>query len=72
MSPRLPAYTGKDLLKILQEFGFVIVRQKGSHVFLAHTDGRTTLIPLHRGEDVGRGLLRSIIRQTGIPLERFF
>lgn len=72
MSPRLPAYTGKDLLKILQEFGFVIVRQKGSHVFLAHEDGRMTLIPLHKGEDVGRGLLRSIIRQTGIPLERFF
>ena len=47
MSPRLPVYTGKDLIKILREFGFREIRQRGSHVFMAHPDGRTTLVPIH-------------------------
>lgn len=72
MSPRLPSYSAKDLIHILEKHGFVKVRQKGSHLFMTHPDGRTTLIPIHKGEDIGKGLLRSIIRQTGIPLEIFF
>ncbi|MHB8384362.1 MAG: type II toxin-antitoxin system HicA family toxin [Candidatus Binataceae bacterium] len=29
--------------------GFVAARQKGSHVFFKHPDGRTTTVPRHRG-----------------------
>jgi predicted RNA binding protein YcfA (HicA-like mRNA interferase family) len=49
---RLPILTAKELIKTLKKIGFEIIRQRGSHVFLAHEDGRTTIIPVHPGEDI--------------------
>lgn len=60
---RLPILTAKQLLKILKKIGFQVIRQKGSHVFLAHEDGRATIVPVHPGEDIGRGLLNKIIKE---------
>lgn len=56
--------TGKELIKILQRYGFAVIRTKGSHHFLQHFDGRTTTVPVHRGEIIGAGLLRTILRNT--------
>ena len=39
-----------------------MVRIKGSHHFLQHPDGRCTVVPVHRGEPIGRGLLAQILR----------
>ena len=47
---KLPLITGTELIKILEKLGFKTVRQVGSHVFLRHSDGRTTIIPVHPGE----------------------
>lgn len=60
---KLPILTAKELISILKKIGFEIIRQKGSHVFIAHEDGRTTVVPVHPGEDIGRGLLRKIIKE---------
>ena len=60
---KLPILTAQELIRILKKIGFEIIRQKGSHVFLAHEDGRTTVVPVHPGEDIGRGLLRKIIKE---------
>jgi len=56
-----PSFSGKKLIKILTRFGFEVVRIKGSHHFLRHADGRTTVVPVHSNEDIGKGLLRKII-----------
>ena len=37
--------------RVLRRLGFVPVRQKGSHLFYRHPDGRTTTIPQHKGRD---------------------
>ena len=58
-----------DLLKALQKHGFQIIRQKGSHIRLKHNDGRVTSIPYHSGEDIGKGLLRKILRDTELSIE---
>lgn len=71
MSKRNPRLTGKDLLGFLQKNGFVIVRIKGSHHFLRHADGRTTVIPVHSGEYIGPGLLNKISKDTDIPVKDF-
>lgn len=42
---KLPQITARELIKILEKIGFVALRQKGSHIFLKHNDGRTTTIP---------------------------
>lgn len=53
--PKLPVVSAKQLIKILQKLGFVETRQKGSHKFFKHADGRVTSVPFH-SEDLGRGL----------------
>jgi predicted RNA binding protein YcfA (HicA-like mRNA interferase family) len=57
-----PAISGAQLIKALRGMGFEVVRVKGSHHFLRHADGRCTVVPVHRGENIGRGLLAQILR----------
>ncbi len=47
---RLPILTARTLEKILYNLGFERVRQKGSHVFYRHPDGKATTIPIILGE----------------------
>jgi predicted RNA binding protein YcfA (HicA-like mRNA interferase family) len=63
---KLPILTGLELVKILEKVGFKNVRQKGSHVFLKHQDNRITIIPVHKGKDIDRSLLRKILRDAKI------
>ena len=71
MSPRLPMLKARDIEKALQKIGFLRIDQKGSHVMWKHADGRFTAIPHHSGEDIGRGLLRQILREIEISPEEF-
>jgi predicted RNA binding protein YcfA (HicA-like mRNA interferase family) len=59
---RLPALTGRDVIKALANAGFQVRRTKGSHHLLKHPDGRTTTVPVHAGETIGPGLLGKILR----------
>ena len=71
MSPLLPSLTAKDLIKVIRKCGFYFVRQKGSHQIWKHVDSRWTTIPVHPGENIGRGLLRKILRDLGINRKDF-
>lgn len=64
-----PAITGVQLIKALRRFGFEVIRTKGSHHFLRHADGRCTVVPAHRGETIGRGLLAQILRECELSRE---
>lgn len=66
---RLPALTGREVAAALFRLGFERVRRRGSHEFLRHPDGRATVVPVHAGEDLGRGLLAKILRDTKITEE---
>ena len=69
---KLPLITANQLLKILNKIGFEPRRQTGSHIFLRHKDGRTTVIPNHPGDKIDRGLLNKILKQDiGISREEF-
>lgn len=65
----LPSITGRRLIRALRKFGFEVIHIKGSHHFLKHEDGRCTVVPLHRGESIGRGLLAQILRDCDIKRE---
>jgi predicted RNA binding protein YcfA (HicA-like mRNA interferase family) len=56
---------------ILLNLGFSAIRQKGSHVFYKHVDGRTTTVPNHPNRDLARPLIREIIREIEISVEEF-
>ena len=68
---RLPRVTGTDVVRALERDGFTVVRQKGSHAFLRHADGRTTVVPLHAGETIGPGLLSKVLRDAALDQESF-
>ncbi len=68
---RLPIVDVKTMAKVLRRLGFEPVRQKGSHVFYRHADGRTTTLPHHPGRDLSRPLIREILREIEISLEQF-
>ena len=59
---KLPLMNAKEFSKILKKLGFEFKRQQGSHMFFEHSDGRTTVIPNHPGEEIDRGLLNKIIK----------
>ena len=63
------ALNGTQLIKALRRLGFNLVRIKGSHHFLRHPDGRCTVVPVHRGETIGRGLVAQILRDCEITRE---
>jgi predicted RNA binding protein YcfA (HicA-like mRNA interferase family) len=54
---------------VLKKAGFQVMRVKGSHHFLRHQDGRTTVVPVHSGETIGPGLLSKILRDCDLTRE---
>jgi len=66
---KLPATTAKQLIRVVLKKGFVLARQSGSHAIFRHPDGRRTTIPVHSSRDLGLGLLRQIMKDTGLTPE---
>ena len=64
--------SGKEVCAILENHGFLQVRQRGSHVIMQKQSGSSTItvpVPLHK--ELKKGTLRSIIRQSGIDKKEF-
>ncbi len=68
---QLPVVNFKIMRKALLHLGFKPVRQKGSHVFYRHPDGRATTVPHHSARDLARPLLREILREIDLTPEQF-
>ena len=68
---KLPVVSAKQLEKLLFQLGFEFQRQKGSHKFYKHPDGRYTTVPHHPEEDLSRPLIRAILRQINLDTEEF-
>jgi len=72
MNPALPVVSCRQVIQVLESIGYVEVRQRGSHVRLRHPDAEThrpVTVPLHN--ELRRGLLRSIIRDSGLTVGGF-
>ena len=68
---RLPVVDFKTMDRVLRHLGFQPVRQRGSHIFYRHPDGRTTTVPNHPGRDLARPLLREILREIDLSPAQF-
>lgn len=66
MSPKLKTLSGKEVVKILEKFGFQVERQRGSHVKMSRLspsgEKQILTIPLHK--ELDKGTLRAIFRQA--------
>lgn len=68
--PKLVPIKPKELVKILLHLGFTQRDAEGSHVFLKHADGRTTVVPMH-GKDISRGLLKKILNDVKLSVAEY-
>lgn len=68
---RLPIVNFQTMEQVLLRLGFQAVRQKGAHVFYRHPDGRTTTLSSHKGRDLGRPLVREILREIKLTPDQF-
>lgn len=67
---KLPVISGAECVKALSKIGFVVDRQRGSHIILVYEEPRITVsVPNHKQLD--RGTLRSIIRTIGLSVDEF-
>ena len=68
---RLKPVKPRQLIKLLKKLGYREVRVHGSHHIFEKGD-ITITVPVHGDEEIGRGLLRKIIRDLDLTVEEFF
>ena len=69
---KVPVLKPEEVIKALLKLSFVNTRKsKGSHFRFTHPDGRKTTVPVHKGKDISKGLLRQILRDINVPLADF-
>jgi predicted RNA binding protein YcfA (HicA-like mRNA interferase family) len=66
-----PSLTGDEIIRTLLKAGFQKVSQRGSHVKMAHPNGKNTVVPVHKGESIGIGLMRKILKDAGFTKQQF-
>jgi predicted RNA binding protein YcfA (HicA-like mRNA interferase family) len=66
----VPVLKPREVLRILENLGFVEVRQRGSHKQFRHADGRGTTVPVH-ARDISPFLLRQIAKDIGMDVVDF-
>lgn len=66
--PKLPVVSGMDTIRALQSLGFVVIRQKGSHVILRR-GSQGCVVPNHR--EIKIGTLAGLLKQGGVSVEEF-
>jgi len=71
MTKKMPTITATTMIEFLLSHGFEQVRQKGSHKFFKHPDGRTATVPDHKGDDLGRGITHKILKDAEMTREDF-
>ena len=71
MSKKLPRVTAKDIIRVLEKKGFVLVRQSGSHRIYRNEKGKRVTVPYHSGKILHPKLLKSILSDAEIDIEEF-
>jgi predicted RNA binding protein YcfA (HicA-like mRNA interferase family) len=74
MSPKLPAATDREVIKVARKLGFEFYRQaKGSHeIWVRHSDGSRIIIPRHAGKTIKKRTMKRILGGLGISPEEFY
>ena len=69
---KLRVLSGRAACEILAKHGFIEIRRRGSHIIMQKAlDGGTTTVPVPDHDELRRGTLQAIIRQSGVPRSEF-
>jgi len=69
--PKLRPAKPDEVKRVLEKLGFTCIRQSGSHAVYHHADSRWTTVPIHKGRDLGKGILRKILKDAKIGVDEF-
>jgi len=69
MSSKQPVVNAKMLIKALEKNDFYFARQSGSHAIYVNAKGIKVTVPIHGKKDIGKGLLKQILKDTGLNFE---
>ncbi|MFA4835796.1 MAG: type II toxin-antitoxin system HicA family toxin [Dehalococcoidia bacterium] len=65
----LPVISGDDFVKAMRKIGYAWDHTEGSHMILLHPSRGRLSVPRHK--ELGRGLLRALIRDAGLTRDEF-
>lgn len=68
---KIKLVNARKMEKLLLKLGFKKIRQRGSHVFYKHPDGRYTTIPHHRGRVLARPLIKEILKEIEMSVDEY-
>ena len=71
MSEKLPRVSANKVTTVLERIGFVLARQSGSHKIYKNIEGKRVTIPYHSGKILHPKVLKNIIRDADLTVERF-
>ena len=69
--PQLPILSGKEVVKALERGGYMVIRQRGSHIRMVSSARPQWPVTVPRHKTIGRGLLRKIIQDASLSVEQF-
>jgi len=68
---KLPRVTAAEVITVIEKIGFSLSRQSGSHKIFKNSEGKRITIPYHTGKTLHPKILSSILKDTGLTIERF-
>jgi len=71
VSEKLPRVPAGKVIKVLERIGFVLARQSGSHKIYKNKEGRRVTVPYHSGKILHPKVLKSILRDSDLTVDRF-
>ncbi len=71
MTEKLPGVTATDTIRVLEQIGFSLTRQSGSHKIYKNKEGKRVTVPYHSGKILHPKTLKSILRDADITIEKF-
>ena len=71
MTEKLPRITAADAVRVLEKEGFSLARQSGKHKIYKKKGGRRIIISHHSSKILHPKILKSILQDANISVDRF-
>ena len=71
MTDKRPRIAAGEVICVLEQLGFFLARQSGSHKIYKNVEGRRVTVPYHAGKILHPKLLKSILRDADLTVEEF-
>jgi predicted RNA binding protein YcfA (HicA-like mRNA interferase family) len=69
--PKIPIIKSKELIRVLNHLGFFESHRVGSHAQFRNAGGKRVTVPIHKGKDLKKKVLRGIINDLEISVDEF-